>query len=144
MKSLNKKIKLLRKAEGMSQRQFGKEVGISQSVIGNFESGKQKSLGSEYLMNITNHPKFKKYTMWLLTENPPQLLEAAQVRETGAEYVTDSSEVRQENANVDIPDDVRQMILTMVDMAAFEKYDKRLSELKGEIVVLTNKTKPKT
>lgn len=79
--------------------------------------------------------------MWLLTENPPAFVESDAVNKETAEYVT--TETEQQN-NVDVPDDLRQMMLTMIDMAAFEKYDKRLSELKGEIVVLTNKTKPKT
>ena len=141
MKPLNEKIKLLRKAEGLSQREFGTLAGISQSVVGHFESGKQKSLGSEHLLKITSHPRFNKYTMWLLTENPPAFVESDAVNKETAEYVT--TETEQQN-NVDVPDDLRQMMLTMIDMAAFEKYDKRLSELKGEIVVLTNKTKPKT
>ena len=57
---LEEKLKLIRKKEGLTQPEFAKIVGLSMGSYGNWEAG-TKVMGSDKLLQIMTHPRFKKY-----------------------------------------------------------------------------------
>lgn len=61
------KLKSIRKAEGLTQAKLAEETGVSLSAIRNYESG-QKDVGLSIVTKFTNHPRFEKYTLWLMTD----------------------------------------------------------------------------
>lgn len=69
------KLKQIRKAEGLTQPAFAKELGLGLSTVKNYETG-QKNAGLSIVDKVTNHPRFEKYTMWLMT-NTNKTSEAA-------------------------------------------------------------------
>lgn len=60
------KLTQIRKAEGLTQAKLSEETGISLSAIKNYETG-QKDVGLIIVSKFTNHPRFKKYTLWLMS-----------------------------------------------------------------------------
>lgn len=65
---LGEKVKVIRESEGLTRRQFSEVIGIPLSTIEKYEMGKFEPSGGA-LVKITNHPKFSKFTMWLMTGN---------------------------------------------------------------------------
>lgn len=65
--NLSEKLKEIRKAESLSQAEFCEITGVSISTIKKYETGILEP-GGGTLMKITNNPRFKKYTMWLMTD----------------------------------------------------------------------------
>lgn len=63
---LSEKVKAIRKSEGVSQSEFCDITGISISTVKKYETGLIEP-GGATLMKITSNPRFKKYTMWLMT-----------------------------------------------------------------------------
>ncbi|WP_075686630.1 helix-turn-helix domain-containing protein [Serratia marcescens] len=63
--SYAEKLKLIRKAEGMTQAAFSKELGLGLSTVKNYEVGHREA-GLSIIDKVTNHPRFEKYTMWLM------------------------------------------------------------------------------
>lgn len=61
------KVRLVRLAEGMSQDNFAREIGMNLGTLRNYESGRRLSIASTELQKITTHPRFKKYALWLVT-----------------------------------------------------------------------------
>ena len=71
---IGEKIKKIRESEGMAQFDFCVATGINISTLRNCEQGRRLSLGSTELLKITQHPKFEKYTLWLMTDQTaPQI-----------------------------------------------------------------------
>ncbi|MBE8815611.1 helix-turn-helix domain-containing protein [Serratia marcescens] len=64
--TLGDKVKAIRKSEGVSQSEFCEITGISISTVKKYETGLIEP-GGATLMKITCNPRFKKYTMWLMT-----------------------------------------------------------------------------
>ena len=64
---LGEKMKAIREAEGLSQAKFAEITGISISTIKKYEIG-IKDPGGRTLRKITTHHEFKKYTMWLMSD----------------------------------------------------------------------------
>ncbi len=65
---LGKKIKSIRISEGLTQKRFAEIVGIPLISLKNYELGRKGSVNSSNLLKITNHSQFKKYALWLVTE----------------------------------------------------------------------------
>ncbi|ATW33295.1 helix-turn-helix domain-containing protein [Candidatus Williamhamiltonella defendens] len=63
-----KKLKAVRLNEGMTQIEFAHVLGIGLGTIKNYESG-IRGVGLVILDKVTNHPKFSKYTLWLMTNS---------------------------------------------------------------------------
>lgn len=61
------KIRPIREAEGLSREEFANLVGISKRTIQNYEQGQRDSIASDQLEKITEHPRFEKYALWLVT-----------------------------------------------------------------------------
>jgi len=64
---IGEKIKKIREAEGFAQFGFCVETDINIGTLRGYESGRRKSIGSTELLKITQHPRFTKYTLWLMT-----------------------------------------------------------------------------
>lgn len=65
--TLSEKVKAIRQAEGLSQPAFCELTGLSISTLNKYEMGKFEPGGSA-LIKITQHPRFTKYTLWLMTD----------------------------------------------------------------------------
>ena len=68
MSALSHKLKLLRRQEALSQKALADLTGIAQGAIGDVESGRKRSLGGESLFKLCNHPRLRKYALWLITD----------------------------------------------------------------------------
>lgn len=65
---VGEKLRLIREAEGLSRDEFEQITGVPAGNTKRYETGRTKSIGSEFLMMITQHPRFTKYTLWLMTD----------------------------------------------------------------------------
>ncbi|UJF17227.1 helix-turn-helix domain-containing protein [Vibrio sp. SS-MA-C1-2] len=66
MMSLGKKIKSIRISEGLSQTEFSQLVDISIDSLRSYEN-ERRTVNEVNLIKLTNHLRFKKYTLWLMT-----------------------------------------------------------------------------
>lgn len=62
-----KKLREIRKAEGITQKVFSELTGLAIGTIKSYEAGHQ-SARSEIVERVINVPKFEKYTLWLMTD----------------------------------------------------------------------------
>ncbi|MES4611022.1 MAG: helix-turn-helix domain-containing protein [Ewingella sp.] len=65
--SLGKKIRDVREAEGLSRQEFAELTGVAEGAQKFYETDR-RAVGSEMLLKITQHPRFEKYTLWLMTD----------------------------------------------------------------------------
>lgn len=65
---LGEKLKLMRTRERMTQGEMAAEVEISLSSLKNYKLGLRKEVSALALLKITTHPRFKKYTLWLMCD----------------------------------------------------------------------------
>ncbi|EBH8628334.1 helix-turn-helix transcriptional regulator [Salmonella enterica] len=77
--TIGKKIRAIREAEGLTRTQFFELTGILETVQKSYETGKRENIGIETVMKITNHPRFEKYTLWLMSEEGKTNESAGQV-----------------------------------------------------------------
>ncbi|EBS0893955.1 XRE family transcriptional regulator [Salmonella enterica subsp. enterica serovar Abaetetuba] len=63
----SEKLKAIRKAEGLSQSQFSQLIDLPLPTVKKYES-ESYSPSIQNMMKITKHPQFKKYTLWLMTD----------------------------------------------------------------------------
>ncbi|EBX9425279.1 XRE family transcriptional regulator [Salmonella enterica subsp. enterica serovar Mikawasima] len=61
----SQKLRKVRKAEGLTQKEFADLAGLSLSTIRNYESG-QKTARAEIMESVLQVQRFEKYTMWIL------------------------------------------------------------------------------
>ncbi|EDU7782773.1 helix-turn-helix transcriptional regulator [Salmonella enterica subsp. enterica serovar Oranienburg] len=61
----SQKLRKVRKAEGLTQKEFADLTGLSLSTIRNYESG-QKTARAEIMESVLQVQRFEKYTMWIL------------------------------------------------------------------------------
>lgn len=65
---LSEKLKVIRQAEGLTQRELCDATGIKLSTWKSYELQRRKEVSSLELLKITGHPQFKKYTLWLMCD----------------------------------------------------------------------------
>lgn len=65
--NLGKKLRAIRKAEGLTQAKFCEISGIALGTVKNYEGGHQDP-GITVIMQVTNSKPFEKYTLWLMTD----------------------------------------------------------------------------
>ncbi|GAB7528522.1 hypothetical protein PS3A_09300 [Pseudomonas sp. 3A(2025)] len=65
---LGQKLKEVRRNERLTQGEICELAGISLPTWKGYEYGKSKSVSSIELLKITMHPRFKKYALWLVTD----------------------------------------------------------------------------
>lgn len=61
------KLKAMRLKEGLTQSEFCDLVGFSLSTYKKYESSLFE-MGFSALSKVVNHPRFMKYTLWLMIE----------------------------------------------------------------------------
>ncbi|MBQ4791066.1 helix-turn-helix transcriptional regulator [Pectobacterium versatile] len=86
---LSEKVKSLREAEGLSQSQFCKVIDLSINTLKKYETGNFEPSGNA-LLKITTHPRFQKYTLWLMTDKTAP--EAGQIAPALAHIGPDSTQ----------------------------------------------------
>ncbi|TGC21824.1 helix-turn-helix transcriptional regulator [Escherichia sp. E1130] len=64
--SLGEKIRLIREAEGVTRTQLAEMLEIPYPSITNYEM-KGIQVTEKFMVSFTNHPRFQKYTLWLMT-----------------------------------------------------------------------------
>ena len=64
---VNEKLAIMRESERMNRKEFSDLTGVPCSSLSSYEKG-VKDMGIQAVMKILNHPQFKKYTMWFMTE----------------------------------------------------------------------------
>lgn len=67
--SLGQKIREVRECEGLTREEFASLTGVAAATLKQYENGRRESIGSEILLKITQHERFQKYTLWLMTGN---------------------------------------------------------------------------
>lgn len=65
--SYGEKLKEIRNAEGLTQPALSELTGVSLGAIRNYETG-QRDVGLSVLDKIIKHERFRKYTLWLMTD----------------------------------------------------------------------------
>ncbi len=65
---LGQKLKEVRQAERLTQGEICELAGISLPTWKGYEYGKSKAISSIELLKVTMHPRFKKYALWLVTD----------------------------------------------------------------------------
>lgn len=66
--NLEQKLRAIRKSEGITQKDMADMVGMSLGTIRNYETG-FNTVGIQTIQTIVQHPRFTKYTLWLMTGN---------------------------------------------------------------------------
>lgn len=64
---ISQKIRAIRKAEGLTQIKFCELLQLPLSTLKNYE-GDHSNPALSTILQITNHPRFEKYTLWLLND----------------------------------------------------------------------------
>lgn len=62
-----KKLRQIRLAEKLTQAAFAELSGLALSTVKNYENG-IKEVGLSIIDRVTNHQRFQKYTLWLMTD----------------------------------------------------------------------------
>lgn len=65
---LPEKMKAIRAKEGLTQGEFCQLIEVSISSWKKYEAG-ITDMGLLPFMKVVNHPRFKKYTLWLTTDD---------------------------------------------------------------------------
>ncbi|EHO7077032.1 helix-turn-helix domain-containing protein [Escherichia coli] len=66
------KLKAMRKAEGLSQQNLCQLLDFSISTLKKYESGAIEP-GCAALMKYTTHPRFFKYSLWLMSDQTAEI-----------------------------------------------------------------------
>lgn len=62
------KILLMRESERLNRRELSDLTGIPYSSLSGYEKG-TKEMGLPAVKKLLNHPQFKKYTLWFMTDD---------------------------------------------------------------------------
>lgn len=65
---LGSKLKEVRLTERLTQSEICEIAGINVATWKGYEYGRSKTVSSAELLKITMHPRFKKYALWLVTD----------------------------------------------------------------------------
>lgn len=65
---LSEKLKMIRTRERLTQIEMASAVDLSVDVYKNYELGRRKEVSALALMRFTKHPRFKKYTLWMMSD----------------------------------------------------------------------------
>ncbi|MCA7012045.1 helix-turn-helix transcriptional regulator [Dickeya dadantii] len=94
---ISQKLKVIRKAEGLTQAKFCEISGIALGTLKNYEGGHQEP-GIQVVLQVTNTRQFEKYTLWLMTDKTAP--EAGQIAPALAHIGPDETKSHQSNQNV--------------------------------------------
>ena len=123
MDNLIYKIKLLRKTEKLKQVEFSDLTGVPLGVIKAVDIGRQKTITASNLIKIINHPRFKKYSLWLTSED-------LEITEKSAADVTTDDILREIES---LPADIKIQAETMAKMLVLEQKTNLIAELSRQV-----------
>lgn len=66
---LSEKFKLIRTRERLKQQEMADLLEINVQTYSNYERGKRRAISVLEVIKILNHPRFKKYLVWFMTDN---------------------------------------------------------------------------
>ncbi|ANI30021.1 repressor [Yersinia entomophaga] len=84
---VSEKVKLIRESERINRKEFSELTGVNYATLSSYENG-AKGMSLEMTMRILNHPRFKKYTLWFMTDQIAP--ESGQIAPALAHYGRDS------------------------------------------------------
>lgn len=64
---IGKKLRDIREAEGLTREELAEITGIPVPTMKRYETGRIANVGSDTLTKFTQHPRFSKYALWLMT-----------------------------------------------------------------------------
>lgn len=67
--TIGQKLREIRESEGLTREELSEIVSIPVGTMKRYETGRIDNVGSETLIKITQHPRFEKYALWLMTGN---------------------------------------------------------------------------
>lgn len=88
---LSEKVKAIRKAEGLNQANFCELIDLPLNTLKKYETGLYEP-GGAALVKIAEHPRFEKYTLWLMAgkTSPEAGQIAPAIAHIGQEEITSS------------------------------------------------------
>jgi len=101
---MSEKLKKIRKAEGLTQVKFCEISGIALGTLKNYEGGHQEP-GIQVVLQVTHNARFKKYTMWLMTDEIEST--TGQIAPALAHYGTDGGEAQKQTRKTGVDSDVK-------------------------------------
>ncbi|RUT67226.1 transcriptional regulator [Morganella morganii] len=66
LSTLGERIRMIREAENLNRKEMAELIGASYGTLNNYET-KGVLVTETVLVKLTNHPRFEKYTLWLMT-----------------------------------------------------------------------------
>lgn len=66
--TIGKKLREIREAEGLTREELAEITGIPVPTMKRYETGRIANIGSDTLTKYTQHPRFSKYSLWLMTD----------------------------------------------------------------------------
>lgn len=66
--TIGAKLREIREAEGLSRVELSLLTDIPVPTMKRYETGRIAKIGSDTLLKFTNHHQFKKYTLWLMSD----------------------------------------------------------------------------
>lgn len=66
LSTLGEKIRMIREAENLNRKEMAGLIGASYDTLNNYET-KGVLVTETVLVKLTSHPRFEKYTLWLMT-----------------------------------------------------------------------------
>ncbi|CAJ0999656.1 hypothetical protein SODG_002027 [Sodalis praecaptivus] len=99
-----KKLRAIRKSEGLTQRQFAELSGLSLNTVRAYEVGQQPAR-SEVMVRVVQVDMFKKYTMWLIHDEVE--IDSGQIAPELSHIGSDGLEVDKPTEKTVVGSDVR-------------------------------------
>ncbi|WGE29441.1 helix-turn-helix transcriptional regulator [Edwardsiella tarda] len=65
--NVGQKIRAIRESEGLTRDDFSEMTDTPVGTLRRYETGRIEKVGGDILFKIAQHPRLKKYTMWLMT-----------------------------------------------------------------------------
>ncbi|WP_338808088.1 helix-turn-helix transcriptional regulator [Serratia marcescens] len=66
--SIGKKLREIREAEGLTREELSEITGVPVPTMKRYETGRIANVGSDTLTKYTQHPRFSKYSLWLMSD----------------------------------------------------------------------------
>ena len=66
--SIGKKLREIREAEGLTREELSEITGVPVPTMKRYETGRIAYVGSDTLTKYTQHPRFSKYSLWLMSD----------------------------------------------------------------------------
>jgi transcriptional regulator with XRE-family HTH domain len=99
--TIGEKLKIIRRTTGLNQNDFSQLVGISISSYKKYESG-HSEVGAPAMLKVANHPDFKKYALWLISDEPISIAEQCVPMQEGQKQSTALTEQEYDEQLIDI------------------------------------------